>query len=320
MRRLVCAVLVGALALPAGAQSSLAACGPIPDSTSKQIIRVFGDLRACLIATKVADTDAELPHEWAARGANVIMETMRPDDNRRASIAGDRVAWTINGHPAPIDSMADRWQKAVLDLLDASYEAEGLRAQATSLRAEIDSMPMRRESLRKRIEAIELRKRELDRAELASQRREATMRNDISRLESRQRELESRANSEERKASSTSDANARRSLEQNAANYRNQALQLGEQIRRLQRNEQGSDETRRMVIIQEELRALDPLNSITLMRLQLANLDSTKVEDLQAELTQLDAPQRLPVLEARVETARRALLAVLEARGKAPSR
>ena len=301
------------LAAPAQAQSSQSACGPLPDSTSRQFIKVYGELRVCLLATRVADTDAELPHEWAARGANVIMETMRPNDNRRASIAGDRVAFTINGRPAPIDSMADRWQKAMLDLADASFEADALRAQSSSLRTEIDSLPARREALRKRLDAIELRQRELEQAEMAARRRDDSMRSQIASLESRQREYESRARSLESKASQTRDESARRSLEAQAAQMRSQADQIDYQIRGLQRQQQNSDETKRMVNIQEELRALDAPNSTALIRIRLTNLDSTKVEDLQAELDQLDAPKRLPALETRAEQARASLLAILDA-------
>lgn len=302
------------LAHPAQAQSSLSACGPLPDSTSRQFIKVYGELRLCLLATRVADTDAELPHEWAARGANVIMETMRPDDNRRASIAGDRVAWTINGSPAPIDSMADRWQKAMLDLADASFEADQLRLQSSNLRAEIDSLPARRDALRKRLDAIELRQRQLEQADLEAQRRETAMRSQISSLESREREYESRARSLESKASSTRDESARRSLEAQAAQMRAQADQIDYQIRGLERQQQNSDETKRRAGIQEELRALDAGNSIALIRIRLTNLDSTKVEDLQAELDQLDAPKRLPALETRVEQARLSLISILDAR------
>jgi predicted nucleic acid-binding Zn-ribbon protein len=320
MRRAIALSAFLLVATSAGAQSSIAACGPLPDATSKQAIKVFDELQVCLVATDVVGTEAEVPHEWAARGRNVVLETMRPGDNRRASITGDRVAWTINGQPATVDSMADRWQKAVLDLLDASYEADLLRLQSAELQDEIDSLPVRRDALRKRIETIELKQRQLEQAQLEAQRREASMRSQISNLESRQRDLESRANSDERKAQSTRDERARRSLETSAANYRSQALRIDEQIRGLQQHQQAMDETKRMVLITEELRALDPDNSIALLKIKLTNLDSTRVEDLRAELTQLDAPRRLPDLESRVETARRSLLAVLEARGKAPSR
>src|SRR4051812_38002198 len=114
MKRVFRAALAAVIATPAAAQSSLAACGPLPDSSSRQIIKAFGQLRVCLVATQVAVTDAERPREWAARGTQVIMETQRSDDYRRAAIAADRVAWTINGRPATLDSLAERWQKAVI--------------------------------------------------------------------------------------------------------------------------------------------------------------------------------------------------------------
>jgi hypothetical protein len=94
---------------------------------------------------------------------------------------------------------------------------------------------------------------------------------------------------------------------------RAQADQMDYQIRALERQQQNSDETKRRVAIQEELRALDAGNSIALIRIRLTTLDSTKVEDLQAELDQLDAAKRLPALETRVEQARLSLISILDA-------
>ena len=320
MRRPLSIVLTALLATTAGAQSSIAACGPLPDSTSRQLIKAYGDLRVCIVATKVVGTEAETPGEWAAKGSVVILETQRPGDNRRSAIVGNTVDWTINGQKAPQDNLSDRWQKAVIELLNASFDADELRVQATSLQEQIDSLPARRDAMAKRIRNIERVQAELNGQLLATQAAEARRRNDVMRLERQIDDYNRRGAAEERRASGLSNPQAKAAAEANARQYYQEAQRLGEQLRRLESSARSNDAELNRRGLEEELRSLTSDGNLALLRMKLDNYDSTKVEDLRALLTQLDAPQRLPALDARVEKARLDLLAVLEARGKGSSR
>src|ERR1043165_4644424 len=99
-----CLALLLFAAGSAAGQTSFAACGPRPDSTSRQWRMSIGDTRVCMVATHVADLDAASPVAWAARGTVVVLETQREGDNRRAAITGSAVTWTVNGRPTPVDS------------------------------------------------------------------------------------------------------------------------------------------------------------------------------------------------------------------------
>jgi hypothetical protein len=308
------------LARAAAAQSSISACGPLPDSTSRQQVSTFGALKVCLIATNVANTDAETPAGWAAKGNIVVLETQRPADYRRAAIVGTNVEWTINGQPAPKDSLADRWQKSVIELLDAAFEADGIRRQVAALRMQVDSLPARRAAIAQKIKDIERVETALDQQMIAVQSEERRRRIDIDRLEQRRDDYLRRASAEERKASATRDERARATYTANARQYYAEAQRMTEEIRRTESNGRDSNAQRRQVELEQELRSLTSDGNLALLRMQQENYDSTKVEDLEAMITQLDAPRRLPVLDARVEKARLELLAILGAPGIAPSR
>jgi chromosome segregation ATPase len=233
-------------------------------------------------------------------------------------IEGNRVTWTINGRPAVIDSLAERWQKAVIDLLDARYEADALREQEASLRMEADSLPARREATRQRIAQIERRQVQLNNQILAERNRETQRRNELSLLERQRDDIQRRLSAEERKTA-TNDDRARAAAEANIRRLSNELSSINDRIRRYD-SYASQDVDRRIAAIEAQLRELQSGHNLALLRLQLSNYDSTDVEDLRQQITQLGAPQRLPALEARVEKARLALLAILEGRGKAPSR
>jgi hypothetical protein len=310
-----------ALALTLGAsaqgQTSMSACGPLPDSTARQTIKVFGGLRVCLLATRVTDPEA-LPLEWAAKGSTVILETQRDGDNRRAVIEGNRVAWTINGSVAPIDSFADHWQKAVIQLLDLRYQADALREQSSALRGDIDSLPARRDRMRQRVDAIEKLQVKLDQQVLAARNRQTLERNEDERIQRQINDLQQRASAEERRAASLTDQRARTASENTLKNYYDQIQRLYEAQRRARSNSGESD--KRLAELQEQMRVLMGDGNLTFLRMRLAEYDSTNVQDLEQQLTQLDAQRRLSDLDVQVEKARLDLVAILEARGKGPSR
>jgi chromosome segregation ATPase len=304
----------------AGAQTSMAACGPLRDSTSRQQVTSFGALRVCMLATKVVGRDAETPQEWAAKGDIVILETQRPNDNRRAAIVGSSVEWTINGRQAPMDSLAQAWQSAVVALADASFEADEVRRQTATLRSQIDSLPQKIAATKARITYLETRDRQLNLEILNANSRENAIRADISALESRLATAQSRASAAERQASAARDDRTRASAEAAARAAQQEVDRLSDAIMRAQRVAYSGESSRRVAAAQDELRLLQPAQNISLLKLQLSNYESIDLGAIEAQITQLDAPQRLPALDARVEKARLDLLAVLEARGKAPPR
>ena len=320
MRILIAVGLPVVVAASAGAQTSMAACGPVPDSTARQQIASFDSLRVCVLATRVAGREAETPREWAAKGDVVILETQRPNDNRRAAIVGSRVEWTINGRQAPVDSLAQAWQWAVVTLAEASFEADEMRRQIAELRSQIDSLPQKIAATKSRIAYLEKRDRQLNLEILNANNRENAIRADIRAMESRLAMAQSRVAAAERQAAAARDDRTRASAEAAARAAQQEVTRLSDAIMRAQRDAYGSESSRKVAAAQEELRVLQPSHNISLLKLQLSNYESIDLAGVEAQITQLDAPQRLPVLDARVEKARRDLLAVLEGRGKVPSR
>lgn len=316
------ALVVFVLAFVSGSasgQSSLSACGPKPDSAARQVIKVFTGIRVCLLASQLTSQE-EFPRDWAAKARTLILETQRDGDNRRAAISGTNLTWTINGRPAAQDSLAESWQKAVVDYLDAAFQADELRRENARLQAEIDSLPLRIAAAKVRIAYLESRDRELNFAIMEAGKRENAERAQVARLQAALAAAESRASSARAQAGSARDERTRQSLEAQARAAEQQANDLREAVYAGERSSNTGASSRTVADAQEELRALQPGKNIALLKLQLANYESTKVEDLEQQIRQLDAPRLLPVLDAQAERARQALVAVLEARGKSPSR
>ena len=320
MRALIAIGLTVLAFASAGAQTSLSACGLLPDSTSRQHVVSFGALRVCILATKVAGKEAETPRDWAAKGDIVILETQRPDDFRRAAIVGNSVEWTINGRLAPTDSLAQAWQSAVVALVDASFEAEAVRRQLAELRAQVDSLPQKIAATKARIAYLEQRDRQLNLDILNAGNRERDLRRQLSSLQSQLSSARSRASAAQRQAATARDEQTRASASAAARSAEQAAAQLELQVDGVQRALSIGESSRTVAAAQDELRALQPAHNISLLKLQLSSYESIDPADIEAQIRQIDAPTRLPALDAQVEKTRLALLAVLEARGKAPSR
>lgn len=319
MSRLAPIVVALAVASQAArAQGAMSACGSLPDSTARQVIKAFSGVRVCMLAAKLESSD-DFPRDWAAKARTLVLETQRDGDNRRAAISGSSITWTVNGQPATIDSLAEAWQTAVVDYLDAAFQADQLRRQSDDLRAEIDSLPQRIAAAKIRIAYLEQRDQQLNVLILNAGNRERQIRQQISRLQAARGSAQSRASTARRMAASSRDAGARQSYESQAAAADMEVMQLSDAIDRAE-SEITANSGRAVASAQEELRSLQPRHNISLLKLQLANYESISPEDVERQIRELDAPQRLPVLDAQVEKTRLALLAVLEARGKAPSR
>jgi hypothetical protein len=314
------------LAASAHGQSSMSACGPLPDSSARQVIKVSGGVRVCLLATRLT-SPGDLPREWAARATNLVLETQRDGDNRRAALSGNSLAWTINGRAVPQDSLADAWQKAVVDYADAAFQADELHLRVAELRSEIDSLPSRIQATRERIEYLERRERELNLEILnAGNRRpnerggetaasEASLRSDIQRLEAQRSAAERRASSAEAQAAAERDDRKRASYEAQAREAHQKADGLAQNIKIMEHRLNGGS-AQAVAVAQEELRMLQPRQNIALLKLQLANYESIDVEDIEREIREIEKPQWLPALDAQVEKARLSLFALLDAKGR----
>jgi chromosome segregation ATPase len=322
------AIALALTAAAAPAQSSLSACSQTLDS-ARQVVKVSTGLRVCLLAVQPSSAEG-LPRDWAATARTLILETQRDGDNLRAALSGTRLSWTINGREAPADSLADAWQKAVVDYADAAFQADDLRRRVTELRAEIDSLPERIRATRERIKYLERRESELtleiQRAgnprpnELRgeSSASEASLRSSIQQLEAQRSAAERRAATAEAQAVAERDDRKRASYAAQAQAEREKADRAAHSLRLMEQRLTGGS-AHAVARAQEDLRTLRPRENIALLKMQLANYESVDAQDIERAIRELDAPRRLPALDAQAERARLALVSVLEARRKTGS-
>jgi chromosome segregation ATPase len=273
-------------------------------------MRVFDDLRVCMLALSVQRLDTDVPREWAAKASTLVLETQRTDDNRRAMISGSNVAWTINGRAGPQDSLAHAWQKAVVDLADAVYEADQLRARDAMLRLEIDSLPVRVARTKSRIAYVEKMDSDLNLRIMNAGREENAIRAQIRQVENARSSAEARAASARSRANSGSQQD-RAAAEAAARSYEQQAMNLSRQADDLNRKLMYSNASRTVAAAQEELRALRPEHTLALLKLELSGYEATNAADIEREIQQLDARTRQPLLDVKVDAALARLRAIL---------
>lgn len=255
MPRIVVVVLGFALLSgPALAQSSLSACGPIPGPSDRQVMKVFDGLRVCLLALRPAAED-EFPRDWAAKAPTLILETQRDGDNRRAAISGNSVTWTINGRPATLDSIAQEWQTAVVDLADAADRADWLRRQVVELQTQIDSLPARLAATKAQIAFFEKRDRELNLAIMDAGKRERQLRSDLSALQRQRSSAQSRASQAAQAAASASDPQARAAAVAQAEAAQQAVSGIDDAISGLEYQMSNGESSRQVADAQEALRA-----------------------------------------------------------------
>jgi hypothetical protein len=310
--RLITATLIAGLAIPASGQTSIAACGEPGDPSARQVHKVFGDLRVCMVAVRPA-AEAEFPRDWAARASTIVLETQQPGDNRRAAIEGSRVTWTVNGRPAPVDSTVERWQRAVIDLLDAAHERDQLRGTANDLRSRIDSLPARRAATRARIDDIERRDAALSQQMVALESRERLRRDEITRLRQRHGQVQSQATAEQNRAANA-DERTRAAIEANARRLAQEADRLEDQLLRLERQEASDDLRKRISDLSYERASLNVAEATRYLQLQLTALDSTNVREIEQQIQQLTAGGRFAILDAQVDERLKGLRALLAIR------
>jgi hypothetical protein len=315
MRRFLILSFSLSLARLANAQS-VGGCGSLPDASSRQTIQTFGDLRVCLSATNVAESDAELPVDWALAGMSVVLETQRAGDFRRLLIDPSRILWTVNEHQKAFTNSAEVWQEAVVTLLNYKFQADAARTNAVIVRRQLDSLPARAVAASKDIKNVEKRLRDIDARILGVQEKDRDIRNTLASLERDRGAARREANAQQMRASGATDARVRQQAEAAAARAQQRLDQIERQITDYELRSAMFDPQQEISNIRDERAQLENEHKLATLRLDLAGADS---RDLAKALTQLDGPQQLAALDARVETARQALVAILEGRGKAPS-
>jgi predicted nucleic acid-binding Zn-ribbon protein len=312
MRRVLFVIASLALAsTSANAQSSAAACGPLPDSTARQVVKMFGDLRVCMLALKVGALENDLPQEWAARASLLVLETQRPDDNRRAAISGSSVSWTINGREAPQDSLAQAWQKAVVDLADATHQADQLRARSAALREQIDSLPARIAATKNQITYVKRRDADLNRTIMNAGNTERSIRSQLAQAQRALSSARARASSASARASSARDERERAAAAAEAQSAEQQVSNISMAISGLEYELARGDASRTIAAAEEELRALRPEHTLALLSLELSGYEAMNLADLQREMQELDAPVRQRLLDTEVDARLARLRAIL---------
>lgn len=316
MRRLLIVSGMAILAGSARAQAAPGACDPLLSSGARQAARTFGDLQVCLVAAPVNAEEDGIPSDWIARATTVMLETRRPNDVRRYLLDPSRLAWTVNDRAVPIDTLADAWQKAVLTILDYAYEAEAVRSQSAALTREIDSLPARGAAAAAQIKLLDGQLHGVDRDITDVRRRDYDLRSSLSNLERDRAAAEREASAANMRAASATDTRAKQAAEAAARRADASLAMVENRLRDVQRQQDSFDAERMISDLQDHRGAIEAARKLAMLRLDLANADA---KTFSRELSQLDAAQRSAALDARVETARQALVALLEAGGKAPS-
>ena len=265
-------------------------------------MKVFDGLRVCLLALRPASED-EFPREWAAKARTLVLETQRDGDNRRAAISGSDVAWTINGRPAPLDSMAQAWQKAVVDLADAAYQADALRRQDADLRSQIDSLPQRIAATKAEIDLIKKRESAISLAIADAAKRQSQLQAQISAAQRQRMAAQSQVSQARRAVSAARDQAARAQAEQQLQAAEQALMNADMAVSSMDAQMNSAESSRRLADLQDALRALNADKSLTLLRLKLSTYESIRPEDVQLEIQSLDVATRQPALDAEVQAA-----------------
>jgi hypothetical protein len=314
--------LVGLLvAGNAGAQTSLAACGQLPDSTARQAIIQDGGLRVCLLALR-ADPADTTPRQWATRSHVVILETQQYGDFRRLSL--DRgTAWTVNGRQAQLDSTVEAWQRAVVDVLDAAYDADRLRSLAVILQANDIPLPTNPDSARARLAAIDKRLASLKSRIANTEALDESLDGQIAAADARREGASMQALAAQDRAgaasaqvdaASTPQARAQAAQEARAAQSQAQAAQgeamransrYGDLVTR-KRNLNARVEIRRMQIELQTLSAQQDL-----LQLQLQRLDPTDPTTMRRASIEQEVATRQSVVGVQLNEALKRLRALL---------
>jgi beta-lactamase regulating signal transducer with metallopeptidase domain len=289
----------------------------------------FGDLRVCMITIgyegdRNRDDDAP-PSSWISRSDRVILETDNDGDVRRLEIADGRSSWSINGRSSDIDDRVTTWRRAMLDLLDNSWEASSLRGRESSLRGEISSIHGERSSLRGQISSLRGEVSSML-GEISSIRgEESSLRGEISSIRGHESSLRGQISSE-RGAISSLEAQRWERADRDAINARIrrhedrireiereiERFDADGRVRAVQRRIDAHDTDRQVAEVERRLREFDVEKRVTEIEHEISRLDvDGKVRGIDGEIRSLDVDRRMRVIDERRDEALERLRAAL---------
>jgi len=284
----------------------------------------FGDLRVCMITDGYdGPRDSELPSEWIGHADRIVLETERDNDVRRLEIVGGRSTWSINGRAQSADDGSSAWRRALLDLLDASWESSTLRGRESSLRGEISSIQGERSSLLGEISSLRGEVSSMQ-GEISSLRgQESSLRGEISSIRGHDSSLRGQISSESGSISSLEsqrwnrdvDVAARirrheeniRALEDEIARY-----DAAGKVRAVEREIAAFDVDARVAAVEKRIRDFDVDREVGRVEREIANLGvEARVRRIEGEVRALEVDSRIGRINTRRDEALDRLRALL---------
>ena len=260
----------------------------------------FGELRVCMVTVGYeGPDDAETPSEWVGHADRIIMETERDNDVRRLEIDGGRSTWSINGRSAAIDEDAGAWRRAMLDLLDTSWEMSTLRGRESSLRGEISSVQGERSSLLGEISSLRGEVSSML-GEISSLRgEESSLRGEISSIRGHESSLRGQISSERGSISSLESQRWERGVDRDAINARIRRHE--DNIRDIERELDRYDTEGRVRAVERRIATLDTDRKVEAVERRIREFDvERKVAEVERELGKLDVDGQVRGIESEI--------------------
>ena len=260
----------------------------------------FGELRVCMVTSGYdGPDDAETPSDWIGHADRVIMETERENDVRRLEIDGGRTTWFINGRTVAMDDGVGAWRRAMLDLLDTSWEISTLRGRESSLRGEISSIQGERSSLLGEISSLRGEVSSMQ-GEISSLRgEESSLRGEISSIRGHESSLRGQISSERGAISSLESQRWERGADREAINVRIRRHE--DNIREIEREIDRYDTDARVRAVEKEIATLDTERKVADVERRMRDFDvERKVADVERELASLNVDRRVRGIEGDI--------------------
>ena len=260
----------------------------------------FGDLRVCMVTFGYEGPDnTETPSEWIGRADRIIMETERDNDVRRLEIDGGRSTWSINGRSVAMDDEVSAWRRAMLDLLDTSWEMSTLRGQESSLRGEISSVLGERSSLLGEISSLRGEVSSMM-GEISSLRgEESSLRGEISSIRGHESSLRGQISSERGAISSLESQRWERGADRDAINARIRRHE--DNIRDIEREIARYDTEGRVRAVERQIATLDTERKVAEVERRLRDFDvERKVAEVEREISRLNVDREVRGIENEI--------------------
>ena len=290
----------------------------------------FDDLRVCMVTFGYDGSEVvELPSGWIGHADRIIIETERDNDVRRLEIDGGRSTWTINGRTATQDEGASSWRRAILDLLDVSWEISTLRGRESSLRGEISSVLGERSSLLGEISSLRGEVSSMQ-GEISSLRgQESSLRGEISSIRGHESSLRGQISSERGAISGLEAQRWERGADREAIRARIQRHEdnirdiereiarydTDARVREVERQIAALDTDRKVAAVERRIREFDVERRVAEVEREIARLDvDRQVRGIENDIRDLDADRRVREMSAEREAALDRLRRVLGTR------